>query len=153
MLCDGCGTVLSWFGISIPSKLVRKLMGEDQLVAIGELETLAVLLAMRIWAADIPSSRVIFFIDNEGAKFALIKGYSSSTAISHLCALTTSSLDVILVLPWFSRVPSSSNIADAPSRGRRDSMLPECRMKCPELVQASLEECLTCFEKFAFLRL
>ena len=56
------------------------------------------------------------YIDNEGSKFSLIKGYSSSQSITAICALAATYLDAYCILPWFSRVPSASNLADFPSR-------------------------------------
>ena len=56
------------------------------------------------------------YIDNEGAKFALIRGYSDSSAISLICHLVAQHLDDSYVLPWYSRVPSASNLSDFPSR-------------------------------------
>lgn len=48
-------------------------------------------------------------IDNEGAKFALIRGYSDSYAISLIRHLVALQLDDFCVLPWYSRVPYASN--------------------------------------------
>lgn len=75
VLCNSNGDVISWFGVLLSADVVKQLMGSDQQVAIGELETLAVLLAVKIWSNALASTKTIFFIDNEGAKFSLIKGY------------------------------------------------------------------------------
>ena len=58
----------------------------------------------------------MIYIDNEGAKFSLIRGYSDSRSITAICALTAVALDRHVILPWYSRVPSCSNLADFPSR-------------------------------------
>ena len=66
-----------------------------------------------------------------GSKFSLIKGYSSSPSITAICALAAIYLDTYCFLPWFRRVPSSSNLADFPSRLmdhfflKRDLSIPE----------------------------
>ena len=46
----------------------------------------------------------------------LIKGYSDSFAISLICHLVAQHLDDHCALPWYSRVPSASNLSDFPSR-------------------------------------
>ena len=62
--------------------------------------------------------RVIYFIDNEAARFALLKGTSGKdtmqqlTAAFHLVDLSFPSV------AWVERIPSESNSSDAPSRGR-----------------------------------
>ena len=83
---------------------------------IGEFETLTVAIALMIWGALLSSSQVMLCVDNEGAKFALIRGYSDSFAISLICHLVAQQLDDKCILPWYSRVPSPSNLADFPSR-------------------------------------
>ena len=84
---------------------------------ISELETLAVALALKLWYPILQSSHTGFFVDNEGSKFALIKGYSCSINMTCVCDLVCDMLDENVIKPWYSRVPSSSNISDGPSRG------------------------------------
>lgn len=153
VLCNSSGKVLSWFGVQLSAEAVKLLIGDNQQVGIGELETLAVLLAAKLWNNIVASAKTIFFIDNEGAKFSLIKGYSASRNISHLCSLITASLDSVATLPWFSRVPSPSNISDFPSRDLENSLLPECRRTNREHVNRVLKECLDDFTNFAFLHI
>ena len=99
--------------------------------AIGELETLVVSMSLMVWCQLLKSAALMVYIDNEGSKFSLIKGYSSSPSITAICALAATYLDSYCILPWFSRVPSSSNLADFPSRLmdhpllRRDLRVPE----------------------------
>ena len=83
---------------------------------IGELETLIVALALQVWVSLLASRHMVFFIDNEGAKFSLIRGYSSSQAITCICDLAAQLIDDCVIIPWFTRVASPSNIADSPSR-------------------------------------
>ena len=58
-------------------------------------------------------------------------GYSGSPSITAVCALAANYLDTYYILPWFSRVPFPSNLADFPSRLmdhpllRRDLRVPE----------------------------
>lgn len=84
---------------------------------IGELETAAVGMSIDLWSDALSSQHVVFFIDNDGAKYSLIRGYSKSTMITRLCDVCSEMLDSSVMLPWFTRIPSASNIADFPSRG------------------------------------
>ena len=59
---------------------------------------------------------LLSFIDNEASKFALIKGWSHNqvgSLLSHYVRMLCASLSI---RPWYGRVPTHSNIADAPSR-------------------------------------
>ena len=120
-------------------------------MAIGELETLAVLLAANIWRSYIGAKRILFFVDNEGSRFSLIRGYSASKVISFMCSVLTSLLDDLFIFPWYARVPSVSNIADPPSRGKPHESLPECRKVDQERLQLVLEECLEKVVNFHFV--
>ena len=78
----------------------------------------AALLARRAYETLIKQRRVILFVDNEAARYALIHGSSPSVRLLklvqsfHSCSVADSSI------MWLERVPSPSNIADLPSRGR-----------------------------------
>ena len=125
--CDG--QISSWFGFEFAADESLPFLAPGQRTAIGELETVAVVLALRAWGAELAGKRLISFVDNEGSKFSLVKGYSDSPSITFLCGLTDATLDDNRIMAWFSRVPSSSNIADAPSRGEAHELLPEsCRV-------------------------
>ena len=80
------------------------------------METLSVSMSILLWGDRLHSSQLVIYIDNEGARFSLIKGYSDSRPITAICALAAVALDRHVILPWYSRVPSSSNLADFPSR-------------------------------------
>ena len=82
------------------------------------------------------------YIDTEGSKFSLIKGYSTSKAITAVCALAATTLDAHFVLPWFARVPSISNIADYPSRQLEHPLLVKDTMVPQEEIRRSFEESL-----------
>jgi len=151
VICTSTGSILSWFGMALSSEVVSKLMRKEQQVAIGELETLAVLLAANIWRSYIGAKRILFFVDNEGSRFSLIRGYSASKVISFMCSVLTSLLDDLFIFPWYARVPSVSNIADPPSRGKPHESLPECRKVDQERLQLVLEECLEKVVNFHFV--
>ena len=75
------------------------------------------LVARYVWENRFRRRRVISFIDNDGARDVLIKGYAPGEHSANLAWhfwLRESALEAVT---WFSRVPSDSNLADGPSRG------------------------------------
>ena len=110
------GRILSWFSLHVDASRFKDWFEQGRQNLIGEFETITVALAIQLWGKIVSSSQVMIYIDNEGAKFALIKGYSDSFAISLICHLVAQHLDDHCALPWYSRVPSASNLSDFPSR-------------------------------------
>jgi hypothetical protein len=119
------GNIISWFGLHVGTERFTAWFEQGRKNLIGEFETLAVAIALKLWAKLVTSSQVMIYIDNEGAKFALIRGYSDSFAISLICQMVAQQLDDFYVLPWYSRVPSASNLSDYPSRKIRPQLLPD----------------------------
>ncbi len=58
----------------------------------------------------------IGFVDNNGDRFSLIKGWSSFLQSSVILELASSGVERAQVRPWWEWVRSPSNPADAPSR-------------------------------------
>ena len=61
--------------------------------------------------------RVLFFIDNNGVRQMLAKGSTPVPSLFVMTAMVHRAVAEAECLPWFCRVPSKSNPADAPSRG------------------------------------
>eukprot|EP00435_Cladocopium_sp_Y103_P035488 s3870_g9.t1 len=139
-LADERGTILSWFSLKVDAARFETWFQHGRQNLIGEFETLTVALALKLWCRTISSSQVMIYIDNEGSKFALIRGYSDSLAISIICHLVAQQLDDHFVLPWYSRVPSSSNLSDFPSREIQHHYLKDmCRTPKGEVAKAFSE--------------
>ena len=150
VLVDGAGKISAWFGLSLDHAQLAPFLADGQQTIIGELETLAVALALMVWQNLLESVQLMVYIDNEGSKYSLIKGYSTSRAITAVCALAATTLDAHFVLPWFARVPSISNLADYPSRQLEHPLLVKDTMVPDEEVRRYFLESLT-FLKVAFL--
>ena len=146
VLVDPCGEVCSWFSCILSADIVQPFFDNDEVTIIGELETLAVALALFVWEELLKSRHVVCFIDNEGSKFSLIRGYSSSLSISVICDLVARTLDSEVIIPWFSRIPSASNLADAPSREMKHPLLQEELRANKELVERKLKILIALFE-------
>ena len=56
-----------------------------------------------------------YFLDNEVARFGLIKGYSHASMVCWMANAIATHFERNLILPWFLRAPSSANICDFPS--------------------------------------
>ena len=84
--------------------------------AIHELEVLPAVLVRRLWPARLLDRAALAFVDNEGARSSLVAGYSSNAAACALAALASGYDAELGARPWYERVPSASNVADAPSR-------------------------------------
>ena len=97
---------------------VRVLLGEQhKKQIIFECETLAAVIAFILWSKVFEAKRSILYVDNEGSKFALIKGFADNEVVDKLAYLFATVETGIHSFLWIARVASYSNIADKPSRG------------------------------------
>ena len=116
VLVSPFGSLKSWFSLPLDASDIAPLLPLHSVNAIGELETIAVALALQLWSDELASCCIVSYIDNEGAKFSLVKGCSRSPVLARICHWVATLCERRTILPWFSRVPSPSNIADAPSK-------------------------------------
>ncbi|CAE7304283.1 unnamed protein product [Symbiodinium sp. CCMP2592] len=118
------------FGDHVPESLVAawKRGGRKQVIYFAEI--FPVVVAKATWKDVIAGRRVLFFLDNEGARFTFIRSYSAQVNATSLL-MQSAKLDVeSRVLGWYSRVPSKSNPSDAASRLAFDSYS-DCRRVSP----------------------
>ena len=95
----------------------RNLMGElRRKQIIFEAETLAALLALSLWAPLLVAFKSFFFVDNEGAKFSLLRSISDNVVVDFFAGCFAEIEMEFDLLLWLCRVPSKSNVADEPSR-------------------------------------
>ena len=116
-----CGV---WQHFSLP-------LSNEQRVALGELqkkqiifeaETLGALVALGVWSRQIRFRRCVLYVDNEGTKFSLIKGYADNNVVDRLAQVFAALESEAHTYLWISRVASFSNVADEPSRGESDRL-------------------------------
>ncbi|CAE7396726.1 dnajb6-b, partial [Symbiodinium microadriaticum] len=116
------GHPISFFSEVVPKPLMNVLL-RDSKNPIFELELLPVLLAYKLWGRWCKSAQAIFYIDNEGARHAIIAAGGGSdharVIIDGILFQETS----LQVRSWYSTLPTHSNLADAPSRGDCASLL------------------------------
>ena len=91
-------------------------MKADQTQVIGQAEILPVLVARWTWSKDLAGKRVLYFIDNESARLALVKAYSPVLPSLRLVLASLKWDQENDSQAWYARVPTFSNVADGPSR-------------------------------------
>ena len=95
--------------------------GSKQIIAQAELFTLVVL--RESLKKILHNRKAIFFIDNEAARFCIIKSPSSVSSMQVLSS-HFHELDVDWqCYHWIERVPSLSNPADLPTRGKLQELI------------------------------
>jgi len=82
----------------------------------GQAELLPVLIAAHTWSERLRGRPCVVFLDNDSARHGLVSGYSPLAESAALIAAALSQFSCLGAYAWFGRVPSCSNVADAPSR-------------------------------------
>ena len=85
---------------------------------IFEAEVMPYAVSLMLWKRHLMGKCIFVFIDNEGARSAWISGFAATKAAQHMLHLGTSAEAELCVHPFFARVPTHSNLGDAPSRGK-----------------------------------
>ena len=116
ILISSDGKLVSWFCLQLSPDMVGPFMKEDQEMAISELETLALFLCTTLWRSIIQCRHVLLCLDNEVARFGLIKCYSHAAMVCKMVNAIAIPFERNLILPWFLQVPSAANLSDFPSR-------------------------------------
>ena len=103
---------------------------------IGLVELYASITALAEWKHLIEGQRIILFVDNYGAQDCLVKGSASVQTWRQLLLILENISDELFSDMWVTRVSSSANPADYPSRGsiaelRFMGPMERCRPMCP----------------------
>ena len=105
------------FGFVVPEQVTDSWKTKDgQSQVIGQAELFPVLVARWTWQEEIAGKRVIYFVDNESARLALVKCYSPVLPSLHIILDCLEFDQCFSSSPWYARVPTYSNVADDPSR-------------------------------------
>ena len=127
VLFNPSGTIEKWFGCKVQREVCSSISSEGQKQIIGELETLAVLVALEMWRHLLCSKHLMIFIDNEGCRYLILKGSASNKNLSKLVHQIARCEEEASLFVWYARVPSECNIADPPSRGKSHQLLHEAQ--------------------------
>ncbi len=101
---------------------------------VAQAELLPVLVAMKLYTEVFKHRLLLVFIDNEGARAGLISATSAVEDNADIIHAITSMEDLLSVKAWYTRVPSSSNCADPPSRSRMAETARRFAREVPMLV-------------------
>ena len=108
--CVGC------FGEEVPQSLMDSLLARSK-NPIFELELAPLIIAYELWRSLIQGSQLVCYLDNEGARHSCIRCFADSSLASDLWVQKILDQEMrARVHVWYGRVPTSSNIADGPSR-------------------------------------
>ncbi len=123
VLLNDRGIPLNHFCCILPEDMVATWGPAGKQEYIFEAEVLPFAVALQVWRSQLAGKCVFVLIDNEAAMSVWISGNAESAVarkILHNGAMLEAAIDVHL---YFARVPTHSNIADDPSRGRFEELL------------------------------
>lgn len=119
VIYDCCGKPLQHFCQQVPQRFLQYFL-QFSSHPIFEIELLAALLSLHTWQDFLRDSYTVLYIDNESARGALIKAYSTVDTANRII---TEFADLEMrnqIKIWVGRVPFHSNPADEPSRLQMD---------------------------------
>ena len=111
-----------FFSLTVPAPLTEMWLLAGTRHQVAQAELLPVALAKHTFSAVLLHRRVLWFLDNDAVRAALVTGNTSAPALYDLLA-EVAQLDALTPsFSGFERVPSLSNPADAASRLRAEEM-------------------------------
>eukprot|EP00435_Cladocopium_sp_Y103_P031944 s3086_g8.t1 len=127
-----------YFGCEVPKDTLSSWQAGGKEHVIGLVELYATVVALTEWKGLIRGQRIILFIDNYGAQDCLVKGSASVDTWRRLLLLLEELDCEMFSNMWVTRVASSSNPADFPSRGSVKELeflqpMETCVPRCPIL--------------------
>lgn len=116
VLVNEQGQCCAWFGFPLDADQCKRFGSETKQTIIYELELAAAVLALDFWADQIRDGLQVWFGDNDGVRFSLIKGSCISECGASLLKYHLEREVHNNLSTWFARVPTEANISDFPSR-------------------------------------
>eukprot|EP00435_Cladocopium_sp_Y103_P049658 s1454_g15.t1 len=105
-----------YFGDNVPGAWVDRWTAHGRKQVIGQAEIFPVVVAKKTWCDILESRMTLWFLDNSSALHALIRSYSPVVENQNLLCINAKYDSAVAPTNWYARVPSSSNLADGPSR-------------------------------------
>ena len=116
LFIDPASQAAETFGFRVSDAVAESWSSSGSSQVIGQAEIFPVLISLRTWEAQLAGRRVLFFIDNDSARWGLVKGYSPILSSAAIIGDVWQEVARLGCWPWFARVPTSSNPGDKPSR-------------------------------------
>jgi hypothetical protein len=107
---------------------------------ICQIELVAVLFVRYFYRNELSNSSALYFVDNEAARFCLIKGSSPALSMYNICRAVSLVEAEFPSASWYERVASESNIADPPS-GSKLKNARQSREETLQAIYACLKQC------------
>ena len=123
VLVDSHGRKIEFFSTCLDDSQLVQLGADAKHTIIFEAELFALILALRVWYQYIDGCQVVCFVDNNSARDVAISGAARNVMGRKLLDYMLRLENSLFLHPWFSRVPSPSNIADDPSRNETKSLV------------------------------
>jgi hypothetical protein len=123
-----------YFSETIEPMLIQEWQKNDVKQIIGPAELYPVWMAREIWADKLKGRRVLFFVDNNGSKDSLVRGFTFSECGYDIVKAVLNQEFLQESWNWYARVQTHSNPADDPSRldvGALDKV-GWVRVRCPQ---------------------
>ena len=129
VLVDSCGRQLSAFSLSLLPTDILTLGYPEKSTVIFEAELLHLLVALVFWRKILRNRPCVAYVNNNTTRDVSISGTARTQPGKSLVAQLLEAEDIGGILAWYTRVPSSSNIADAPPGERVMALMPNSYMK------------------------
>ena len=115
VLFNPAGQKVSFFSQRLEDEMLERLNPTGKKTAIYESEFFALFCAFLIWLPRLPNS-VVIYTDSNRVRDTLISCCASGGASKQILVATLALECEGQLTPWYARVPTDSNCADAPSR-------------------------------------
>ena len=124
VLYDPADGEILFFGLEVPDWVATDWgRGEkEDAQVIGQAELAPILLAKRVWRERLRGRAAVYFVGNNFARDAMIRGYSPVVSSARVIAEAWLEDALGGASSWYDRVPGPSNIADGPSRLKFDEI-------------------------------
>ena len=123
VLCDNGGNILRFFGEVLSNDITSRWSEGVREQLVYEAEVLPYSVALNVWREHLCDSCLFVYIDNEASRFSWIAGSADRSLVQKMIHRALCLEADILTYPYFNRVPSHSNLADDPSRGKFDFLM------------------------------
>ncbi len=110
--------------MTISDSLVREWKSDGGRQIIGQAALYPVWLARKQWSGLLSGRRVFIFIDNNGSKDSIVRGFTFSRTGNWIVGAIIDLEFSQVSWNWYARVPTSSNPADDPSRLDSEALVP-----------------------------
>ena len=140
VLVDHAGAYISAFSLELKREDLSALGYPEKSTVIFEAEMLALLVALILWKKRLRNHPVVAYIDNNSTRDVCISGTARTSPGKELISQILMLEDELSLIAWYARVPSSSNVADGPSRGSVGDV--PAKFLSPILVGLVVAQCL-----------